>query len=332
MDTPKPEVVVNPTPRNSAIQVGKSVVQLVNGDSIALMEKMPAGSIDCYMTSPPYNLGVKYEVYDDKIPRADYLDWTKRWLKAAKRAASARASLFLNMGCKPTDPLGPEQVLLEAIDAGWVLQNKLYWVKSLTVRVKTKPDLVKEALEKAGITDTRQIRAVLRAFEEIEGEDGLERTFGHFKSLNTPRFVNDCAEMVYHLTLDGDQPVDKLSVGTAYEDKSNLTRGNRGKNGDLRCRGNVIWIPYVTIQSRDEERPHPATFPIELATYCYKLHGLDRIKLSMDPFSGIGHSAMGAALLGLNHLGIEIGPKTHNDAVRMVREFVAEHVKAAPAA
>lgn len=326
------EVFKNPAPPSSAIQAGKACVQLVNADSVALMESMPPGSIDVTMTSPPYNLGIKYEVYDDKIPRKDYLAWSRRWLAAARRVTSSSGSLFLNMGSKPTDPLGPEQVLLEAVAAGWQLQNKLYWVKSLTVRVKTKPELIKEALEKAGLRDAKQIRAIINAFDDIEGESGLERTFGHFKSLNTPRFVNDCAEMVYHLTIDGDQPVDKLSVGTHYEDKSNLTRGTRGKNGDLRCRGNVIWVPYATIQSRDDERPHPATFPIELAAYCYKLHGVERIKLSMDPFSGIGHSAMAAAQLGLSHLGVEIGPKTHNDAVRMVREFVTEHVKAAPAA
>lgn len=307
------------------IRAGSAAIQLVNGDSLAIMDAAAPRSVDCMMTSPPYNLGIKYEACDDSAPRGDYLAWSDRWLRAARRVIGFQGSLFLNMGGKPTDPLGPEQVLLTAVNAGWKLQNKLVWVKSLTVRVKTKAALVKDAAEKAGL-DAKQVRMLVKAFSEIEGEDGIERTFGHFKSLNTPRFVNDCFEFVYHLTRDGDVEIDKLAVGTPYEDKSNLKRGNRGKNGDLRCRGNVIWIPYETIQSRDEQRPHPATFPVELAAYCYKLHGLERIKLTMDPFSGIGHSAMAAARLGLNHVGVEIGPQTHLDAVRMVREFVEQHV------
>lgn len=310
--------------KSEIIRAGDTAIQLVNGDSLAIMDAAAPRSVDCIVTSPPYNLGIKYESYDDTTSREDYLAWSDRWLSAARRVIGFQGSLFLNMGGKPSDPLGPEQVVLRAVEAGWVVQNKLYWIKSITTRVKTKPDHIKAMSEKAGL-DAKQVRALARAFAEAEG-DGLERSAGHFKSLNSPRFVNDCVEMVYHLTRDGDVPLDRIAVGVEFEDKSNLTRGTRGKNGDRRCRGNAIFVPYVTIQSRDEQRPHPATFPVELASYCYQLHGLGRIKLTMDPFSGIGHSAMAAAQLGLNHVGVEVGPQTHADAVRMVREFVEQHV------
>lgn len=313
------------------VQVGPSSISLVRGDSLEFLKKnldaVKATGLyfDVVMTSPPYNLGVDYEVYDDSIPRGEYLEWTKRWLELVRDNLSNDGSLFLNMGGKLKDPTVPEQVLAKALESGWVLQNKIYWIKSLTVRVKTKADHVREAAAKAGL-EPAQVRDLVKAFAEIEGE-GLERTFGHFKPIPKDRFLNDCVEMVYHLTRRGDVSLDRIAVGAPFEDKSNLTRGDRGKNGDRRCRGNALWIPYETIQNRDEDRPHPATFPVALAEYCFKLHGLSRIKKTLDPFSGIGHSAIAAARLGINHVGIEIGPKTHAEAVRRIKE---EAAKASP--
>lgn len=311
--------------RRDVVRAGKACIELVNGECVSILDSLQPRSVSVIMTSPPYNLGVKYEAYDDSISREDYLDWTARWTAAARRVLEPDGSLFLNMGCKPSSQLGPEQVVLRAVESsGFVVQNKLYWVKSVSVRVKTKPELIKEAAAKAmpGLSDT-QLRSLVKAFEEVEGEDGLERTFGHMKPLNSPRFVNDCVEMVYHLTRDGETPLDRLAVGSPFEDKSNLTRGTRGKNGDRRCRGNAIHIPYETIQSRDDDRPHPATFPIGLASYCYRLHGIERIKMTMDPFSGLGNSAIAAARLGLSHVGIELASQTHADALKRLVDEVA---------
>ena len=36
---------------------------------------VPPGSVDVVVTSPPYNLGVRYSSYDDTISREEYLDW-----------------------------------------------------------------------------------------------------------------------------------------------------------------------------------------------------------------------------------------------------------------
>jgi len=76
----------------------------------------------------------------------------------------------------------------------------------------------------------------------------------------------------------------------------------------MRCRGNTWFIPYRTIRSRDAQRPHPATFPPELPEMCMRLHGVERIRLAMDPFLGIGHSALAALRLGVPFVGFEIDP------------------------
>jgi len=89
-------------------------------------------------------------------------------------------------------------------------------------------------------------------------------------------------------------PLDRLAVGVEYSDKSNIARWGHTGGHDKRCRGNNWFIAYETIQSRDKERPHPATFPVALAAQCVRLHGVRDDLVMMDPFLGIGNSAMAA--------------------------------------
>ena len=99
-----------------------------------------------------------------------------------------------------------------------------------------------------------------------------------------------------------------------YQDQSNVTRWQQAGSG-LRCRGNTWFLPYDTIQSRDKERPHPATFPWRLPAYCLKLHGVPRIRVAADPFLGLGSSAVACAKLGVSFVGIELDEHYLKEAV-----------------
>jgi len=65
------------------------------------------------------------------------------------------------------------------------------------------------------------------------------------------------------------------------------------------------------------ERPHPATFPVQLAVNCIRLHGLTRTHAMLDPFLGIGNSAVAAQECGLtNFVGFEIDENYLREARR----------------
>jgi len=128
----------------------------------------------------------------------------------------------------------------------------------------------------------------------LPGDDGIERQRGHYKPVNSERFVNDCHEFIFHLTPTGHTPLQRLDVGIPYADKSNINRWGHTEGQDLKCRGNNWFIPYKTITRRATDRPHPATFPTEVAAKCIKLHGKNGSSVVMDPFLGIGHSALAA--------------------------------------
>lgn len=253
-------------------------IRLYLQDCIAGMhECLEEGSVDVVVTSPPYNLGIAYSGYDDTGSREDYLQWMDRWAGAVCRALSQRGSLFLNVGSKPTDPLVPFQ-LLNVMLRHLRLQNVIHWVKSIAI-------MKSEVGNYPGITQ--------------------DVVVGHYKPINSGRYLNDCHEYIFHLTKHGDVPLDRLTVGVPYQDKTNIARWQNGSHG-VHCRGNTWFIPYETIQSREKERPHPATFPVELPRRCIQLHGVDRVRLAMDPFLGIGSSAVACARLGVPFVGFEV--------------------------
>jgi site-specific DNA-methyltransferase (adenine-specific) len=87
----------------------------------------------------------------------------------------------------------------------------------------------------------------------------------------------------------------------------------------VRCRGNTWFIPYETIQSREKDRPHPATFPPKLPEMCLRLHGLDRLAMVADPFLGLGSTAVACAQLGVSFVGIEMDERYLKDAIARTR-------------
>ncbi|MBA3882488.1 MAG: site-specific DNA-methyltransferase [Chthoniobacterales bacterium] len=223
------------------------------------MSRLAAGSVHLIVTSPPYNLGIAYSKYSDRQERGSYLDWFTEWAAAARRVLASDGSLFLNIGAAPSNPLLPHEIVLRLRDF-FVLQNTIHWIKAIT----------------------------------IKDEGGAELSRGHFKPISSPRFLNDCHEYVFHLTVNGHTPIDRLALGVPYADKSNIARWSHTGGSDIRCRGNTWFVPYETIKSREDQRPHPATFPVQLAENCIKLHGIERVQTMLDPFLGIGNSAVAA--------------------------------------
>ncbi len=251
-----------------------------------LKENVRDKSADVVVTSPPYNIGTGYNSYNDELPREKYLAWMEDVGMAVKQALTDDGSFFLNIGNKPKDQWIAWDVAY-VLRKYFVLQNVIHWVKSIAIS-KTE----------AG------------NYPNIAGDIAV----GHFKPIVSNRFLNDCHEYIFHFTKHGNVPLDKLSVGISYQDKTNIGRWKTAKE-DRRDRGNIWFIPYETIQSRSKQRPHPATFPAALPERCIRLHGSARTKLVIDPFVGIGSSAAAAMRLGISFVGFEIDKEYLDTAI-----------------
>ncbi len=231
-----------------------------------LLAQMDPESVDVVVTSPPYNLGIAYSVYEDKKAEAEYLDWMEQVAAGLRRVMRPDASFFLNIAGSSTQPWMPFELIVR-LRRLFRLQNHVVWVKSIA----TSPD----------------------------------GAVGHNKPVGGARFLNRNHEHVFHLTLTGQVPLDRLAVGVPFSDKSNIAR--RGHAQDKRCRGDTWFIPYATVQARSEKFNHPGTFPLDLPRWCIRLHGKPGATV-LDPFAGAGTTLLAALAEGADAIGMEIDP------------------------
>jgi site-specific DNA-methyltransferase (adenine-specific) len=279
---------------------GDTTAEFHHTDCLEVFRQLEPGSVDVIVTSPPYNLGIAYNRYEDKLSALDYLEWTNTWIAAATRVLAPDGSLFLNVGARPTDPWTALDVA-QAARSHLKLQNIIHWIKSIAIERAS-------AGAAAGLT--------------------RDLAVGHYKPINSDRFLNDCHEFIFHLTPGGSTSLDRLALGVPYQDQSNVTRWRAAADG-VRCRGNTWFIPYETIQRRDRDRPHPATFPSRLPEQCLRLHGLNRVRTAMDPFTGLGSTAVACARLGLNFIGAEIDETYLEEAIARTRDAKTTRMKKA---
>ncbi|MEX2670612.1 MAG: site-specific DNA-methyltransferase [Phycisphaeraceae bacterium] len=68
------------------------------GDCLASMATFPENSVDLVFADPPYNIGYKYDAYEDKRDDADYLAWTEQWINGCARLLKPTGSLYILIG------------------------------------------------------------------------------------------------------------------------------------------------------------------------------------------------------------------------------------------
>ncbi len=69
---------------------------IVQGDSLEIMKKIPDNSVDVTFADPPFNLKKKYNSYNDKHAVEDYLSWCKKWLHEMVRITKPTGSIFVH--------------------------------------------------------------------------------------------------------------------------------------------------------------------------------------------------------------------------------------------
>jgi len=87
-------------------------------------------SVDLIITSPPYDLGIEYEKYDDSVPYNEYLQFTEKWLKKSYDLLKDDGRMCLNI---PLDKnKGGKQsvygdILKIAKNNGWEYNTTIIW-------------------------------------------------------------------------------------------------------------------------------------------------------------------------------------------------------------
>ncbi|NMG83306.1 MAG: site-specific DNA-methyltransferase [Methanosarcinales archaeon] len=98
------------------------VDKVYSGDCIEIMKKLPEKSIDLIFADPPFNIGIKYDKYNDNLPYEDYYDWSKKWIVETLRLLKTHGSIYIAIG----DEFAAEiNIILK--QTGYYFRNWIIW-------------------------------------------------------------------------------------------------------------------------------------------------------------------------------------------------------------
>lgn len=103
------------------------------GDTIELMQSLPDGCVDLAFADPPFNIGYKYDVYDDRQSAENYLDWSQQWIEQVHRILKSDGAFWLAIG----DDFAAELKLL-AQKLGFHSRNWVIWYYTFGVHCSHK--------------------------------------------------------------------------------------------------------------------------------------------------------------------------------------------------
>lgn len=301
--------------------------ELHNMDCLEWMATQSEKSIPLIISSPPYNLKIKYGKYKDDKPRDGYLKWMGDISKAMKRILCDDGHIFLNVGSTNKDPWVYMDVA-QVFRKDFVLQNDITWVKHIKIN---------------------------------------DQSHGIYKPIGGKRFISPTNEKIFHFTKNGEAPLDRLAVGhrnsthskypelytesrhTAEQRRSiskklgystwqafniNATSNERlvfekemadrkiekPYNPDKKtCIGNTWYVPYNPVSKLAKEMGlsglgngnsarggHPATFPEGLPDMCIRVSGVAKGSIVYDPFNGTGTTILAAVKNGMYGIGTDV--------------------------
>jgi DNA modification methylase len=108
--------------------------RLYNRDCIAGMAEIPEGSVDLAFADPPFNIGYKYDVYEDRLKAHEYLGWSEQWGAALVRTLKPTGTFWLAIG----DDFAAELKLMFQRELGLYCRSWVIWYYTFGVNCKYK--------------------------------------------------------------------------------------------------------------------------------------------------------------------------------------------------
>ena len=108
--------------------------RLHNRDCVAGMKSLPDGTVDLAFADPPFNIGYKYDVYEDRKAADDYLDWTRNWGRELVRVLKPTGTFWLAIG----DDFAAELKMIFQRELGLTCRSWVIWYYTFGVNCKAK--------------------------------------------------------------------------------------------------------------------------------------------------------------------------------------------------
>lgn len=304
--------------------------QIICGDAQAVLKTLPAGSVDCVVTSPPYwglrdfgvdgQLGLEPNVEDFVERLCLVFDEVRRVLKepgtlwvnlgdtyggdapvrsrAGEQFTRTKPHLRRSSGKgssvrKKSLALAPSRFALAMTKRGWLLRNEIIWHKP-NIMPQSAADRFTHNFEKIYFFTQSPRYYFKRQYEPLSDPKSAARA----KPLNP---------IGRRKRIYGDPLIAAMNPKTLEASRKRMLRLGRNKR--------AVW----TIATRPFHGDHSATFPPALVETPIKA-GCPPGGIVLDPFLGSGTTALVARKLGRKFIGIDLNP----EYVRMAEERLSQ--------
>ena len=273
----------------------KKIKTIINGDCIEVMKTLDEGSIDLIVTSPPYGVGIDYDVHDDDMTPDEYLEFTRKWMTEAFRLLKDDGRIALNI---------PYEINRQSKGGRVFIVSEIWQV-------------MKEIGYKFfGIVD----------LEEESPHRSRTTAWGSWMSPSAPYIYNpkECVILAYkkhHIKKVKGEPEWVGELGEK-EDKNGVMKPKTFYTDEQKRE----FIDLVFGQWKyfaDTRSMTKATFSMDIPTKAIKILTYKN-DVVLDPFAGSGTSLVAAETLDRQWIGIELSPDYAEVARKRVNTFVLE--------
>jgi len=277
--------------KNSYVE-GKDLI-LGLADTLEFLKTVPDESVKLVVTSPPYNIG---KVYEERVKLEEYLDYQRKVAGECKRIITKDGSIAWEVG-------------------NYVYKGEIFPLDYFFYKI------FKEEL---GLKMRNRI-----IWRYGHGLHSSKRFSGRYETISW--FTKSDH---YTFNLDAVRVPQKYPGKTFYKgNKRGLPSGNPlGKNPEdvwdilLQDWEEQVWnIPNVKF-NHPEKTIHPAQFPIELVQRLI-LALTNENDVILDPFGGVGTSALASLLLNRRAISIDKDENYTKIAFERVKDLVNGRLK-----
>ncbi|MGD0587925.1 MAG: site-specific DNA-methyltransferase [Thermoplasmata archaeon] len=105
--------------------------RIVEGDALEVLDRLPAGSVQLAITSPPYNVRIPYRGYSDDLPPEEYLRWLKDVWKSLYRVLVPGGRFVLNVAPTSIKNFRPihHDLSRDLRELGYIMRTEIIWYK-----------------------------------------------------------------------------------------------------------------------------------------------------------------------------------------------------------
>jgi len=263
--------------------------RVINGDTIEVMSGMPEGWVDLMVTSPPYNVGIAYDVHNDEIVMDEYWEWSKKWLTEAYRLLKDDGRIAINI---------PYEVNVQDRGGRVFFASELYQV------------MKKVGFKFYGIVD----------LEEDSPHRSKTTAWGSWMSPSAPYIYNpkECVILAYkkhHIKKVKGEPQWKGEPYLTEDGKNKVAYAEQDKKEFMELVFGQ-WKYFADTRTLTK-----ATFSMDIPEKAIKILSYKN-DVVLDPFNGSGTSCVAAVVHDRRWVGIELSSNYCEIAKQRIQSFV----------